>query len=98
MRDLFGGENYRGGGCQCASCRETNRHIDSGFGQWPRGNPAGRKSNAEYSSHCTYALSGEIKGMKVGPDGAGFYGTPAGMTRAQVDAILRATYAEESPC
>lgn len=71
--DLFGEVSGFAGGCTCQSCAETNRHMASGFGQWPRGNPAGRKSAAAYASHVSHgkAYAGGVKAVpafKITPE------------------------------
>lgn len=87
MPRIFGGS-----GCACVSCKATNKLARAGFDKWPTGNPAGRKSQAAYSSHANKSKAGAATGMVIGPAGAAFYGTPAGMTRAEVEAALSAHF------
>lgn len=41
--------------CTCASCSYTDDYADKGFAAWPRGNPAGRKSAADYAAHARHS-------------------------------------------
>lgn len=84
---------FGGAGCTCPSCKVTNRYRLKGFAAWPKGAPAGRKSAAAYASHVGLSKFGARVGMVVGPAGAGFYGTPAGSTKAEVDRVLREAFA-----
>ena len=79
-------------GCQCKSCKQTNKFIRDGFHAWPRGNPAGRRSNSDYNSHVNACTSGGHAGMKIGSIGVGFYGTSPGMTKAEQAEVLRRTF------
>lgn len=88
MPRIFGGS-----GCTCVSCKATNKLRRAGFEQWPTGNPAGRKAQTAYASHANRAKAGASTGMVIGGAGASFYGTPAGLTRAEVDATLQANFA-----
>lgn len=83
-----------GGGCSCPSCIFTNRFMGKGFAEWPRGeskSPA--KAKAEYSAHVAHSFFGAIKRTTINTDPASFYGTPKGLTRAEVVRVLNATYA-----
>lgn len=51
------------GGCSCPSCASTAQFWDKGFAAWPRGNPAGRGSVADYAAHVTHSRSGGGKGF-----------------------------------
>ena len=80
--------------CSCASCKVTDSFHDKGFAAWPRGEPAGKRSSeAAYRAHVAHSFSGAKKREGVGPTGAGFYGTPAGMTKAHVEKALRDHFA-----
>lgn len=81
--------------CTCSSCRYTDSFSDKGFDAWPRGEPAGKRSSeAAYRAHVAHSYYGAKKREAVGPAGAGFYGTPAGMTKADVERVLRETFAK----
>lgn len=41
--------------CTCASCEYTDGFASKGFAEWPRGNPAGRKSAAMYTAHVAFS-------------------------------------------
>lgn len=79
------------GGCSCAPCKATNALMYGSFAAWPRGNPAGRKSQAEYAAHCAALRFGSIKRPDFGPSGIGFYGVPVG-SRAEAERVLNATF------
>jgi hypothetical protein len=62
--------------CDCTSCSYTDGFAAKGFAEWPRGNPAGRKSAADYAAHVRHGRQwGKVdyKGRKRGepefPDG-----------------------------
>ena len=87
MPSIFGGK-----GCRCVSCRETSKYRLLGFAEWPSGNPAGSKSKVAYSSHVSFGWRGIGKQQSLPEAGAAFYGTPAGMTKAQVTEVLRRSF------
>lgn len=42
--------------CTCTSCEYTDKFGQPGFAEWPRGNPAGkRSSDASYRAHVAYS-------------------------------------------
>ncbi len=43
--------------CTCSICEATDKLATSGFGEWPRGNPAGAKAKADYAAHLRYCLA-----------------------------------------
>lgn len=90
MPSIFGG-----GGCQCGTCKRTNGLRLAGFDKWPRGETLtpGEVRKA-YSAHVSFSFKGAKKSEGVGPSGAGFYGTPAGMSRADVERVLQETFRE----
>jgi hypothetical protein len=53
--------------CTCASCEYTDGFTKSGFAEWPRGNPAGRRSDADYAAHVRHARSGAYKTVPFSP-------------------------------
>ena len=80
------------GGCQCAPCKATNALMYGCFAAWPRGNPAGKKSAAEYTQHCAALRFGAKARVDFGPAGIGFYGVPVG-SRAEAERILTQSFA-----
>lgn len=58
------------GGCRCPSCSHTAEFQAKGFAAWPRGNPAGRRSAADYAAHVAYSRTGAGNGFhfEVTPD------------------------------
>jgi len=81
--------------CNCASCSYTDEFAGKGFAAWPRGEAAGPRASAHaYALHVAHSFYGAKKRATIGPSGAGFYGTPAGMTRGQVEEALRRSFAE----
>ena len=65
-----------------------------GFENWPRGEPAGALSSARaYNAHVAHSRFGAKAKVDFGPTGSGFYGTPAGMTKRQVEQVLSASFA-----
>lgn len=41
--------------CQCTSCKYTDSFYARGFSEWPRGNPAGKRSATDYAAHVRYS-------------------------------------------
>ncbi len=83
------------GGCNCQQCLATSRYLTKGFAHWPKGESATpREARALYARHAAAAWFDARKSERIGATGAGFYGVPAGLTKAQVDATLRATFSE----
>ena len=91
--------------CTCASCEYTqskqflpdtdkdgNYIHGTGFAKWPKGEGRQHRDTAyaAHWAHCGAAF--HRKRPPVPVSGAGYYGTPAGMTKSQVDAVLRATF------
>ena len=74
--------------------KDGNYIHGTGFAKWPKGEPAGARASArDYAAHwsrCGAAF--HRKRPQVPVSGAGYYGTPEGMTKSQVDAVLRATF------
>lgn len=94
--------------CTCASCDYTDRFHGwkteggrlvpdpdrGGFERWPRGEPAGKRaSESAYASHVRHSFFGIRKRAEL-PE---FYNVPAGMTRAEVQAVLRRSFAPVEP-
>lgn len=80
--------------CTCSSCAYTDSFAGKSFAAWPTGEPAGqRSSEAAYRAHVAHSTIGARKRVDMGPAGAGYYGTPAGMTKAEVEAVLRKSFA-----
>jgi hypothetical protein len=80
--------------CSCTSCTITDSFHSKGFAKWPRGEPAGKRSSeAAYRAHVAHSFYGARKRVDFGPAGGGFYGTPAGMTKAKVEEVLRRSFA-----
>lgn len=68
-----------------------------GFDRWPKGEPAGRRASAaSYNAHVSHLWKGVSRTSTdyTRGAGAGWYGTPAGMTRAEVERVLRETFAK----
>lgn len=86
--NLFNLSSFRDG-CGCPSCRETNRYTS--FAEWPTGNPAGRKSAADYAAHVSFGKRTPDRFIVGNLDPVGFYGLGSG-TRAGVTAVLRRTF------
>lgn len=86
----------RENGCSCPSCRYT--HSFKRFADWPKGEPAGQLSSERaYRAHVAHSFYGAKVRTEAGPRGAAFYGTPAGMTKKQVEEVLRRTFAQPAP-
>ena len=84
--------------CDCTSCKVTDSYRNAGFKKWPRGEPAGPGASARaYKAHVAHSYFGAHKRVGMGPTGAGFYGTPAGLTRAEVEAVLREAFKYPPP-
>lgn len=79
--------------CSCTSCTYTDSFSLSGFNSWPRGNPAGKKSQADYAAHVRHCFVDTKKRPGPGPSGAAYYGVPAGSTLAKQAEVLRRTFA-----
>ena len=95
--------------CDCASCEATHRikawPKPTGDVQQFKVNALDRLPPADYPAkklvildrayraHVAHSYYGARKRLDFGPAGAGFYGTPKGMTKAQVEAILTKHYA-----
>ena len=81
--------------CTCTSCKATDTFANGSFADWPRGNPAGRKSASEYAAHVRYGQSGGVQRAipAINADPVSFYGLGAS-TRAQVIDALRRTFEE----
>ena len=93
--------------CTCTSCKYTDSFSGwlhgqmgvpdqyGGFANWPSGDPKGpRIAKAEYAAHVAHLWAGVSRRNNYNdlPQGAQWYGIPAGMTRAQVEATLRRNY------
>ena len=83
------------GGCACTSCRETNKYIEKGFADWPRGNPSGRKSASEYAAHVSFGKRTADRFVVPSLDPVAFYGRPRGMSAREVNAVLRRSFGLE---
>ena len=84
--------------CDCTTCKYTDAFgkLDGklGFADWPRGEITGpRKASAEYAAHVAHSWLGVGKRAEVNLDPVSTYGVPAGLTRAEVLAVLRRTFA-----
>jgi hypothetical protein len=87
--------------CTCASCSYTDKYAGKGFAEWRRGEPAGPRASAgAYAAHVRHSFMGVKMRAEVDrPNGAAWYGVPKGMTRAEVEAVLRKSFetVEEAP-
>lgn len=80
--------------CTCASCTYTDSFAGKGFAEWPKGEAKGpAKSRSEYSAHVAHSFHGAIKRREINTDPVSFYGTPKGLTRAEVGRVLSASFA-----
>lgn len=81
--------------CQCTSCKATDALADAGFSAWPKGPTATPKeAHAIYTAHVNFNWRDARKAQSLGPSGASFYGTPAGMTAQQVRLVLEESFRE----
>jgi hypothetical protein len=89
---------FGGAGCQCQQCKATARYMSRPFSEWPKGAQATPgEARKLYAQHHSFAWKDARKLASIGAAGAGFYGTPAGMTRAEVAAVLADSFREVAP-
>jgi hypothetical protein len=81
---------------------EQDKHVPDpskgGFASWPKGEPKGAvTSAAEYRKHAAHCGANGLPKPYTfkAPDAVNFYAVPAGMTRAQVRAVLRQSFGLE---
>lgn len=81
--------------CDCTSCKATDRLAGAGFDNWPKGEKATPKeATMIYTAHVNFNWRDARKRAELGPKGADFYGTPAGMTKSQVALVLAESFRE----
>ena len=85
--------------CDCTTCKYTDAFgkLDGklGFADWPRGEITGpRKARAEYAAHVSRSHFDVLLSRPINLDPVSAYGVPAGLTRADVLAVLRRTFAQ----
>lgn len=83
--------------CTCASCSYTDKFAGKGFAEWPRGEPAGPRSSATaYAVHARHCGAKMPKPWSYDPpDAVNFYGTSPGLSRAEVNRVLRQSFGLE---
>lgn len=79
--------------CACIQCKTTDAYGLRGFATWPKGEQATpAEAKKLYAQHTAFNWKDARKRADLGGAGASFYGTPAGLTRAEVEATLSATF------
>ena len=79
------------GGCTCPSCSATNYFMYRGFADWPRGNPAGRKSGIDYVMHVSYGKRVPLRMTLPSLEVTSFYACAAS-SKAEIRAVLAQTF------
>lgn len=82
--------------CDCASCSYTDSFATKGFAAWPRGEPAGKRSDAAYAAHVRNAWAGAYKRIPFKPGQAPTY--PSWLGTRQLDPGGDRTYPNGSEC